>query len=509
MKSSKERARSASGRTSIVVFFLFLGLYLALLQSQPHSDGITYIWYLSQAKLAVHHILYLPLLYLFQQATEFLGLPLRTAAFAWSAVCGAGGVAILHRLFATSRVLCPGLRSPLLATLLIASTPVVLFYATTVENHIHHFLWVSIFLLALDRELASMRTGRSAPRAIAGHSLLALLLIAVYASHSSSLLLLPGLCLWLHVLGREEGARISSFPGPGTWLRLLTLLAPLLAFKYLEPYLKYWASGDTSQLLDGHMSFALSLLHARAPVTLLRYYTVELLLPIFGALVLLLALLFEGKERAKRALLLAAILLPYAVFFGLWNVYEYGAYFIAPLPILMTIALAGGAGKILGRGHKLYAAGLVLVLAQGAYGTWNAATYVSRQVAPNWTWAKDVAALTKPTSTVICYSGFRGVTLIVDQGLEDIIMLENWWILMAPVVEQDPEAIQRYSDAVMPRFFPKWTSAEHAPCLISEEAWSALARDWAPIRRYIEQHGVLERTTHGIFRGYVLRKKPD
>ncbi len=478
-------------RVALLAFLAFL----LLLQPQPHGDGISYIWYLQEGNLLGHHLLYLPVMKGFCTLAEFFGISTRSAAFLFSALCGGAAVLLMHRLLASSRALCPGARHPWLWTLIFAACPAVLFYSTTVENHAHHLFWCCAFLLCLDRVLASeAEHGRRLwlwPSAT-------ILLLAVYTSHSSSLLLWPGLLLCLHL---RQG-RLLRLPQWSEISRYLLLFGPVLLFKLAEPLLKARVfGGGEEQLSDAHTLFALDLLGWRDLSTWLEYLGHEVLLPIGAALVA------GGFALRGRWLGMAvSILLPYLLFFGHWNIYEYGAYYLAPLPLLLLLSAASSRPQ--GLGAKSRAVVLVVTLGLMGYGLGNTLSYTSRHPEAVWNWAKDLRQLADSESTVIVYYGVRGITLLADTDIHDVQMLESWWMLMAPAVAaKGPDVFKSHIYRIMPELFASWTAKGKGPLIVSKEARAAMQRDWPPLLAWLEQHASWEPISKGIFSGFVLKAR--
>jgi hypothetical protein len=478
---------------SALVGVAALVLYLLLLQPQPHGDGVTYIWFIQHGKLLGHHLLYLPMLASFAWLVEPFGVDARSASFLFSAVCAGGAVFLFDRLIRSAKALCPAQPGSILPTLLFALSSATLFFATTAENHAHHLFWCAALLLTLDRVLGSDpgRRGR-----LALWPLATLLLLAVYTSHSSSLLLWPALLLWLHGLG----GRLLRLPSLGEVLRALVFFAPVLLFKFGEPWIKARVLGGGDEYLaDGHTQFALGLLDWRDLGTWARYLTWELLLPL-GAVLLAGALAWRGKRLAVALL----ALLPYLLFFGHWNVYEYGAYYLAPLPVLILLLAASWAQLK----SPLRFAVLVLLLGTGAYGVHNVLTYATRDPQAEWFWARDLQEITTPQSTVIVWHGYRAFTLMVDTKIDDVLGLENWWVFLEPHIQAHGlPALEAYIKSRMPELWPIWTREGRGPVFVGDKALHEMEAKLPPLLTFLRKHADWSPIEHGIVRGHLLRAR--
>ena len=398
------------GSSSLLLFLVLSVFYLLLLQKHPYGDGITYLDFLMDGKLAFHHLLYLPTLWLFSQLTAPLGVSTRTAAFAWSALSAAGAVSLLYYLLRTARSFRIEVTRPLLLVLIVATAPSVLFFATQLENHANHLLWVTFFFLVLDRALASLSP---VPWILAG-----LALTGAYASHSSILLLFPTILLLVHYFWNGRFLRMPVSP---EILRLLLLFVPTLGFKYLvEPWIK-GLQGDPNLALDFGQKFALSLMQRQSASWLWSYLVDEVFLAAFGLWGLFVVFQSGRQDRRAPAGCLLLGLLTYYLFFAHWPVREHGAYFLPLLPF---------AALVIGRPQAWLAriaapVFIVLILAQGAVG-YRAMQRFDRADGP-WVTAQAIADIVPDETIVLCRSGVVQLHLKHDQNLE-AQALENWMI---------------------------------------------------------------------------------
>jgi len=464
------------------VFLLALAAFLLLAQEQPYGDGITYLVWLRDRNFLAHHLLYLPDLFLFTRPLVLLGASEARAAFWFSGVCMAGGLALCHRLLLDSRSLRGGREPPGgLWTFLLASSPVVVFYATQVENHAHHFFWVAAALLALDRALAGGRTSR----ALAG-----LVLAAAFASHSSFALLLPALFLlsWSRLSGGGFALRSGAF------LDLALLFLPTLAFKFADPWIKAdLLGGGPAYLKDRSLAFALRTMQAKSPAEWIRYLGEEVLL---AAPALWLLLPAAGRRFGGGRIALALLgLLPYLLLFGNWPVEEYGAYYL-PVLLLWTVLLASPPGPILLR------IALFLGMFQGAVAVHLATTWVSRHPDPPWEWAADAAALGGPRTLVIAEDGLRCLHLDYDHGLE-FLPLRGIAVQLLEGGKRDPEAMRRLATETLPRDLDR-RLAEGQTLLVSAEGWEYLGSRFPEFRESILARYRLEKARKGRFRGFRI-----
>ncbi|MEZ5988307.1 MAG: hypothetical protein R3F30_04145 [Planctomycetota bacterium] len=264
--------RRPAGARALGLWLAVAAAYLLLLQRHPYGDGITYVDYVLDGKLWYHHLAYLPSLWGFVGLAGLVGVEPRTACFAFSALAGAGAVAVLYHLLATARTF-RGRWPPLPTALLLATAPSVLFFSTQVENHAWHLFWATVVLWTLDRALAGLRLWPWLPAGAA--------VVLAYASHSSFLLLCPALALLVRL--HWAGGLLRPL-GAAELLRLLLLFGPTVLFKLLvEPAVKA-ASGGAAFGQDTSLAFALSLWEWRGLTWWLDYLPGEVLLPAFGAL---------------------------------------------------------------------------------------------------------------------------------------------------------------------------------------------------------------------------------
>ncbi len=495
-------ARRGALRTAATAGLVFVGsfaLFVVLLQRQPYGDGITYLDYLSEGHLVAHHLLYLPAMRLFSDAAGWFGVPLRSAAFAFSAFAAAIGNALLYLLLATSRALLPTPSArPLLITALVATSPSLFFFATQLENHAHHYAWVVLTLFVVDRALARdswLLWG------LAGIALL-----GAFTSHSSVALLCPALLVTIHVL---RAGRLWRLPAAREAAALAILFGPLLVFKLLEGRIRVDLLGsDAAFRHDTSLEFMLSLLAWRSVGTWLDYLAKELFLPAWGLLWSLAILAVQTRRGHRSPLwLLGLAFLPYVLVFGHWNVREHGAYYTACLPACGLVL-----ARLLRDARRDLTIVLTLVLlGQLAFSTWSVATYVDRIEAtgtPAWEYARDAAAVA-PDGTVLCWSGVVALHLKQDAGIEAQPM-ENWYLVLKQQARANPDIFQRLAfQEPLPRLIKLWL-AKPGPLVLSGRLVERLRhiQDLGPVLRKFTRDYRLVQVTHGEFHGLRVERKP-
>ncbi len=487
-------------RPGVSSLLLFCGLsiaYLLILQEHPYGDGITYLDYLLDGKLAFHHLLYLPTLWLFSQLGSLFGITVRTSAFAWSALAAAGAVSTVYYLLRTARTFRIEIAMPagrawvmtLLIALLVATAPSVLFYATQLENHANHLLWVSLFFLVLDRSLASLSP---APWILSG-----LVLTGAYASHSSILLLFPAILLLVHYYWNGPRLRLPEAP---EILRLLLLFLPTLGFKYLiEPWIK-GLQGDPNLAGDFGQDFALKLMEFRSAGWLASYFLEEVLFAAFGLWVLFFLFQLGKQDRRFPAACVMLGLLSYYLLFAHWPVRERGAYF---LPLLPFAALALGKPLPL---FQRFATPilLTLILSQATLG-YRALRTHDRARGP-WRTADLIASTVSQNTIVLCRSGVVQLHLKLDHHI-DGQALENWMIGWA----YSAKSIPRYWEILIEtEILPKIDGIiDSRPLYLTQAGSEVLSADpgAAKILTALQKRYRFEARGEGASAGWMLHRR--
>lgn len=483
--------------SSLAVFVVSFVGYGLLLQSQPYGDGITYLSYLSKGTFLSHHLLYLPDLWLFSKAATACGIDARTAPYLFSAFCGAFGNAVLHRLIATSRKTATDCSCPLLLTLLAATVPSIVFFATQVENHAHHYAWVCLLLLTLDRALASDAFGRWAVCGVA--------LLGAYASHSSIILMLPALVLLIHALRGHGPARL---PRPSELARFGVWLAPVVVFRLLEGTIRAdLLGGGEAWRQNTSFAFLRSLLGLRDLSTWLHYLWAELLLPAFGLVWVVLVVAVRRWRIHRADMLLAGLaVVPYVLVFGHWNVYERGAYYIPLLPVL--IVTMARLRPDLRREERIVI--VLLVLGQAGYAVHAARTWVERQTGAAWTVASDASRLATRDGTVLVWPGVLALHLDYDHHIE-AVPLENWVQELGGRFATDPKFGAEFAELVRTDFVEKYWLAKHGPLLIERGLMERLRADQKPDLRplasMLETHYRLTPVAAGTFHAFRVERR--
>lgn len=478
------------GPASLLLFCGLSVIYLLLLQKQPYGDGITYLDYLVDGNVAFHHLLYLPTLWLFSQLGSLLGVSVRTCAFAWSAIATAGAVSLLFYLFQTARTFRFEIAKPWLLALLLATAPSVLFYATQLENHANHLLWVSLFFLVLDRALASLSP---LPWVLAG-----LTLAGAYASHSSILLLFPALLLLVHGYWSGRWRRLPQAPEVQ---RLLLLFVPSLLFKYLiEPWIK-GLQGDPNLAGDFGKEFALLLMDRRSAEWLASYFLEEVLFAAFGLWALLALFQSAKQDRRLAAVCVGVGLLTYYLFFAHWPVRERGAYF---LPLLPFVTLALGRPSALFQRFATPAL-LVLILAQSFFGY--RAMIKHDDASGPWKVAENIAQVVPPKTVILCRTGVVQLHLKHDHQLV-AHALENWMIGWTHSATQIPGF---WDLLIQTEILPKLdTSVATRPLYLTEAGSQVLLGHpgATKIMTALREHYRFESEGQGTSAGWRLHPKP-
>lgn len=486
-----------------IVFAASFAAYLVLLQSEPWGDGITYLVWLRDEEFLAHHLFYLPPLWCFARGAEFVGVDERTAGFAFSAFCAAGGNAVLTWLLARSRQLARACTCPLRLAFLLATTPSLVFFGTQIENHAHHYLWICVTLFTLDRALDHARSSRlGAHLAWLGAGLAVL---AAFSSHSTSILLWPALAV-----------AIWTLPGEGLWRaprvldvrNALLFFGPAIAFKLLQPSIKVWISGDPNWGSDTTADFALSLLDWRSLSTWVDYSWSEVLVPAWGLIwaVLVLGLRRIAGHRSE-ALVLGLAFLPYFAFFGSWNVREYGAYYLALLPVFV-IAIARLTPRL--RREEAIVL-LALTLGQAVHASIQARSWAEKQTDAAWNWARDAAELAEPGSTILCWEGVRWLHLDYDHADRklDVIAFHNWTVALAGLAEADPQFWAKVADdklvSIVGDTHKKGGRVYVARELVERIRSDASLERVRPIVAKLESIG-WDEVERGAFRGWVLQR---
>ncbi|HHI79857.1 MAG TPA: hypothetical protein ENK02_07730 [Planctomycetes bacterium] len=483
--SPKEQLGALGG--SLLTFFVSFALFALLRQGRPYGDGITILCYLRDRNFLAHHLLFLPDLALFADLAGNLGIPERTAAFLFSAFCAAAGLAFLHLVFRRHR----SRGEAWLLTLAMGTAPVLLFFGTQVENHAHHFFWLSFFLFALDNAL----TKRDAEGpSLLRFALSGLLLVGVYASHSSSLLLFPALALLVHRV--LAGPRL--LPTRGEWLPLLLLFVPPLLAKLLDPWFKAQVlGGGDAYLHDTSLQFALSLMSSKSPGEWLQYLLDEVLLAGPAVLTATLALLWKRWTTLGLALL---ALLPYILFFGHWPVYEFGAYYLAPFAFLLFLA----GRSTLPLRPPLAILLLGIIASQSVYGLKRVLTWERDHSAAPWRFADDAARAAGKGGFIVVETGTKGLFLDYDHPEVGYSPVENYEIVIEQQLRANPQGRELLAKEVAERFL---AFARRGPLLVEDKAWERIAAQYPRVIQALEKHFDKNPVHEGRFRGFRLLPK--
>ncbi len=314
-----------------VLPFLFgaasLLFFLACLPERLYGDDVWFVHCIVRDQPFPRHYLYMPLARLAAglgarfELDPFLSLRLLSASgAAFGAACL---VASAQRRGASA----PG--AGLLGALVVTA-PTCLFFATAAEIHAPHLAAVGLLAWALSRLHA-----RSSQASV----LLVWLVfgLLVCGTHKSGILYLPGTlaCYLLLTCGRPRDRRTRD---------LLSLaLAGLLAvgFQVLCTRLESGASFDSQDSVRSYWTGLRNRLDGGYGLRdFLAYVSGDAVTPAFalhvagfGALGLVL------RRRRSLGLTALAVLLPYGLFFPIWNYPERGAFYLVTLPVLAALVL--------------------------------------------------------------------------------------------------------------------------------------------------------------------------
>jgi hypothetical protein len=476
-------------RGSLLTFIVSFAIFALLRQGQPYGDGITILCYLRDRNFLAHHLLFLPDLALFADFAMGFGISERTAAFLFSGFCAAAGLALLNLILHFHR---RSSRECLLLTLAIGTAPVLLFFGTQVENHAHHFFWVSLFLLALDRALSKDKQAKpSLPRfAIAG-----LILIGVYASHSSSLLLFPALALLTH--GSLRKTR-RLFPPTQELLPLLLLFVPALLIWRIDPWIKArLLGGGDAYLRDTSLEFALSLMSAKSPGEWAHYLLHEVLL---AGPALLAASVFLLRFSWTNLGLSLIALLPYILFFGHWPVYEFGAYYLAPFAFLLFLCARSKAPLR----NPLPILLLSLIVFQAIFGLRRVLLWEKSHSASPWAFADNAASAAGKGGFIVVETGTKGLFLDYDHPEVGYIPVENYEIVIEQELKAQAGGRKALAHDVAARFL---LFAKRGPLLIEDKAWDRIRRKYPEVTDALMRKFERQPLRQGRFRGFRLLPK--
>lgn len=306
---------------AVVLAVVLVALYGSLAQTRLFGDGPGLVGPPPAGQeLAGIHFGYQLALGLFRDALPGLS---RLAAAKWfSALCGGLGVSCI---FLLARALGLAPLVALGAALLAATSPVLVFFATTVEVHTLQLLAVGIGALCV--VLAPWR------RPVLASLVAGLGLSLAFQAHELSLLLGPGwlaLAVWAaHRDGVDFSVRRIFFALGPALLGIVILTAVLV-----QVGRGHAASATATTGLDVMLAF-------QGAVSLGTFLRVGFLVPLMGLAVLPLLGLRRGlfDPRLRLALLLL-VLVPFG-FLLWWRVPERGAYMIGSLPFLAMLAARG------------------------------------------------------------------------------------------------------------------------------------------------------------------------
>jgi hypothetical protein len=296
---------------------LFSILFTLLLQTRLYGDGPGLVGAAAGGEFGARiHFGYHAGLTRFVQATPWWST--LEAARMLSSLCGGlglGGVVLLARALGLTR------REALLAALLCASAPVLLFYSTTVEIHAMQFLTV------VGGALFCVRAPWHRP--ILATVLAGLGLAVAYQVHEISLLLGPGWLVLATWSARRAGVEISL-------RRALFLHGPLMFGVVIAcaAAIQVARGRPLGETADSGVDVMLAFQGATTlPGFVWRGYVAPLVLLVPLSLIALRPRLFD------RELYLALVLLAFLplAFLLWWRVHERGAFMLTSLPFIAIL----------------------------------------------------------------------------------------------------------------------------------------------------------------------------
>ena len=409
-------------------------------------------------------------------------------------------------LLCTSRSLVKVQSSAGIATAFVVTTPVLLFFSTQVENHAHHYLWIVVFLLALDRGLPCSGPD-SEKQALWSMLLCGLLWLPVYFSHSTSVLLVPALLLFLHMRG---GGKLLRLPERRELLRYTALLLPLVLAKVLiDPMLKAWLF-ENRDVGKGNqeLRFALSLMELRSPSEWLDYLYEEVFLALPGlwlGTVLLFALAVHAGKSG--AIVLAVVVLPYILVFGHWPVREHGAYYIATLPVA-AICLAGMEFKK----PSLRIILSLLIIGQSAVAIEGSRRWLQAKDGI-WIQARSIADFVGQDrvgkdTVVICYAGSMHYYLERKHGIQNQ-SIEIWNVIWQQTATEDPKAFAALEQKLVPQIIRPILEKHRIFMTEAAVQFMKQGKDLAGLLLAMQRQLIFVPAGEGYNKGYWLRKRKD
>lgn len=476
---------------AVLAFALSLLGYGLLVQTAPYGDGILLLYALGQRVTAYHHVSYLVSVRAFADLAAGFGLDEVRAAYWFSVVIASIGNAFLYLLVA-ERCRSPLPRSAIVV--LVASCPVLLFYATTVENPANHYGSVCIALWAVARCAAARHWTRWIVAGLAA--------TLVPLSHASGPLLLGALALL--VLNRE--GREPLLDGGERAVRLVAFLLPSALLWAFDKDVKrfVFATEHVDQVNPAAGQLLAIFDRGVDPSRWLPFLVHEWFLPAFGLWTVWLVATFELWRRARRlALVTLAAVIPYVVLFTMYQTWERGAYFVPLLPLAgWTLARASRTRAL---PPPIVLSVLLLAAAQATAGILQIRRHAARADAP-WTWALGAREATKGSKGqvhVLTADLFRCMHLIVDHGL-DGVHVPPWIEIWRRQRAADPAGVgnaEAFAELCAARVREMRATG---PVYISEELWHELSDLLPQLKALLQADHELEPVQSGSFRGFAL-----
>ncbi len=509
---ARARGRLRAAAFAAAVFAFFFAVYLAARQPVTYGDGILYLDYARKDTLASFHLLYMPYLVGFEHLLGLFGIGDRAAAYAASAFAAASGVTLLALL---ARRVGADRGSAVALALLAGLSPLVLFFATTVEVHAFQLLGAAAAFVLV--QALAARPGLGAALGAGTAALLAPL------AHETGWLLLPPLAFlhWIEfgrrplrpLFERRRLARLLAFAAPAVLLRLFNV--ELREVLFLRIY------GERQAGIVDLAGLRLRELPRLVPPVARwpRFFYESFAAPAFALWLTALAALWALRRRPAAALGVAATFLLFLVFVLLFGFVERGAYFTGLVPVaVLAAALAAAEGAARPQrgpaGRPRWLLGLFALAAiQAAVAFESLAAYRARPD-ENQRWALDAESALAPlgparkSALFLCDDMFHRAHLAYDLGLR--AELGSKWLPDSRArppgksAEEWARAVRSFVATAL-AFFDRRLA--QGPVLFTEGFLDRLRARSPQLAAAVARRYAVREIRHGIFRAYRLAPK--
>jgi len=366
-------------------------VYLLCQQDALVLDGRDLTEMLRKDRWHHHNALYLPVAQLTQRALGAFGLEAEATLRLLSAL--PSGVACAF-FFLAAREFGFGQPASLFGALLVATTPSVWFYATTIEVHALQLVPAVGLLYWSGRVLRRNR-------AVEGALVPTLLMLGLCGFHMSGALWAPAVA-W--VLCRRRGRWILPSQ---RWLSLGIVAGFLLVWRLGNRENSHGSGLATAVLERVATSFQPDLVPRY-----LRFFLDELLLPVFSVLVA--AVLGSlSKPRGRAAIPLVILGLTFLPFAWSIRIRTEGGYFLSLVPVYGLLAVRWIDGA---RARQPYAIGLIVL---GLFGGWHRARQWEEKY-PKEPWITALVEDTQNCGVVLVALQEESYAVRVHTGLKTI-----------------------------------------------------------------------------------------